>query len=113
LGAAIGRDLSGERPRGIAISGGTVGHDLRIDGLAGRTPSGDSFICGTNVGHDLTIKDGNASATLIDIGGPPDCLAGDSIRHDLVVQNNAGPVVVSANGSLQSPIGHDLTIIGN
>jgi hypothetical protein len=112
-GAMIGHDLSGDHPRGIAAAGGSVGHDLKIDGLTGAPPSGDNYLCSLSVAHDLSVRNGAAGAGLLDVGDPPDCSAGNSVGHDLVVQNNDGPVDVSENGTLASPIGHDQKVQDN
>ena len=114
LGARIGHDLFANRPMGITISGGSVVHDVQIQGVTGVPPGGgDNYICNTSVGHDLIVEDGAANAGRFDIGDPPDCSAPNEVGHDLVVRNNAQPVDVSDNGSAANPIGHDLTVRNN
>ncbi len=113
-GATIGHDLAANNPKGIAVSGGSVAHDVQINGLTGAPPAGgDDYICGVTVGHDLVVQNGMKSASRIVVGGAPDCSAGNKVGHDLVVQKNADAVVVENNGSSGTPIGHNLTVQEN
>ena len=68
----VGHDLVAHSPAGISIDGGSVGHDLRIEGLSGSAGA-QNRICNTTVGHDLVVA-GNANAV---------ALAGNSVGHDL------------------------------
>jgi outer membrane biosynthesis protein TonB len=70
----VGHDLVAHSPAGISIDGGSVGHDLRIEGLSGSAGV-QNRICNTTVGHDLVVE-GNANAV---------ALAGNSVGHDLRV----------------------------
>ena len=70
----VGHDLVAHSPAGISIDGGSVGHDLRIEGLRGSAGV-QSRICNTTVGHDLVVE-GSANAV---------SLAGNSVGHDLRV----------------------------
>jgi streptogramin lyase len=112
-GGAIGHDLSAEDPKAIAVAATSVGHDVQINGPTGAPPGGDNYLCDLSVAHDLVVENGAASAGRVDIGGPPDCSAGNQVGHDLVVQRNAEPVEVSDNGTSASPIGHDLEVQDN
>lgn len=101
----IGHDLVAHSPAGISIDGGSVGHDLRIEGLSGSA-GGPNRICNTNVGHDLVIQGGLASAGSFAVGGGcPD--GGNTVGHDLVVAGNANAVAVAGNS-----VRHDLRIDG-
>jgi hypothetical protein len=70
----VGHNLVAHSPAGISIDGGSVGHDLRIEGLSGSA-GGQNRISNTTVGHDLVVE-GNANAV---------ALAGNSVGHDLRV----------------------------
>ena len=59
------------------------------------------------------VQNSTAAAGKLVIGGQPDCQVGNSIGHDLDVQNNADQIIVSHNGTSAVPIGHDLNIAGN
>jgi cell division septation protein DedD len=81
----VGHNLVAHSPAGISIDGGSVGHDLRIEGLSGSA-GGQNRISNTTVGHDLVVE-GNANAV---------ALAGNSVGHDLRVDgatasNHAAP----------------------
>lgn len=81
----VGHNLVAHSPAGISIDGGSVGHDLRIEGLSGSA-GGQNRISNTTVGHDLVVG-GNANAV---------ALAGNSVGHDLRVDgatasNHAAP----------------------
>jgi hypothetical protein len=104
--ATVKHDLVAQNPVGIVVAGGSIGHDLRIDGMSGSaTPSG-SYVCGTSVGHDLVIRGGLASAGTLLVGGA--CPGGGNrVGHDLVVAGNANAVAVTGNS-----VGHDLRVDG-
>jgi hypothetical protein len=102
----VGHDLVAHSPAGISIDGGSVGHDLRIEGLSGSAGV-QSRICDATVGHDLVVRGGLASAGRFAVGdGCPD--GGNTVGHDLVVAGNANAVAVAGNS-----VGHDLRIAGS
>jgi len=111
-GALIEHDIQAMSARGIALNGGSVGHDVGIQGLTGPA-TGANYVCAVNVGHDLRVEGALASAAMIVIGESPSCTSGNSVGHDLSVQNNAPAVQVVGNGSKATPIGHDLLVQGN
>jgi outer membrane biosynthesis protein TonB len=76
----VGHDLVAHSPAGISIDGGSVGHDLRIEGLNGSAAV-QIRIFNATVGHDLVVK-GNANAV---------ALAGNSVGHALRVDSAPAP----------------------
>ena len=83
---------------GVLMARGiTISHDLQADG--GVT------ICGTTIEHDLHVE--HASGGAVTIGDLGSC-AGDTIGHDLQVENNAVPVTVAGDH-----VGHDLQVHNN
>jgi outer membrane biosynthesis protein TonB len=76
----VGHDLVAHSPAGISIDGGSVGHDLRIEGLNGSAGV-QNRISNTTVGHDLVVT-GNANAV---------ALAGNSVGHALRVASATAP----------------------
>ena len=105
--AAIGRDIVAEGHRTVLLSGGSVGHDLRIDALSGAGQSGGVImICGVDVGHDLTLRHVQTSAGTVAVGGVTPC-SGNTVGHDLIVTDN-GSALVSLNTA-----GHDAICQGN
>lgn len=102
----VKHDLVAENPAGIVVSGDSIGHDLRIDGLSGSATQSGNNVCGTEVGHDLEIHDGLSSAGALLVGSCPS--GGNTVGHDLVVEGNANPIAVDGNS-----VGHDLVVKGN
>jgi hypothetical protein len=102
----IKHDLVAENPNGIVISGDSIGHDLRIEGLSGSATQAGNTVCGTQVGHDLVIDAGLASAGALLVGSCPS--GGNTVGHDLVIAGNANAIVVDNNS-----VGHDLVVTGN
>jgi hypothetical protein len=74
----VGHDLVAHSPARISIDGGSVGHDLRIEGLSGSAGV-QNRVCNTTVGHDLVVV-GNANAVAV---------AGNSVGHDLRIDGAA------------------------
>jgi hypothetical protein len=102
----IRHDLLAQNPAGIVISGDSIGHDLRVEGLGGSATEAGNNICGTEVGHDLVVDGGLGSAGALLIGSCPN--GGNSVGHDLVISDNVNAIVVDNNS-----VGHDLVVSGN
>ena len=130
FGASIGHDVKGDSPASIEIGGvsggvpGSVGHDIRIDGLTGTSATGNgNYICNQHVGHDVVVTDAAASATELFIGDPGvvngnlyGC--GNEVGHDLVAESNRDMLNISGNnpGDYLAPnagVGHDLSVTDN
>ena len=102
-GTSVTHDLTVQSGGVLNAQGITVGHDVKLDGAGGST------ICASSVAHDLTVQGDAAGSALMLIGDRlAGCSAGNTVGHDLVVQNNAGPVDVGNNN-----VSHDLTVQGN
>ncbi len=87
-GATVGHDLRASAPAGIGISGAQVGHDVTITGTTGAGPgrySGNNYICGTAVGHDLIVADSAKGAGPWNLGTPPECDAPNQVGHNATV----------------------------
>jgi hypothetical protein len=102
----IKHDLVAQSPVGIVISGDSIGHDLRIEGLSGSATQAGNSVCSTEVGHDLVIDGGLDSAGAFLIGSCPN--GGNTVGHDLVVSDNVNAIVVDLNS-----VGHDLVVTGD
>ena len=131
FGASIGHDVTASTPNSIEIGGvsggvpGTVGHDIRINGITGTSPTGNgNYVCNQNVGHDVVVEGSASSASTWYIGDPGPIMGGNlvgcgnQVGHDLVVANNANSVDVSGNNptDFENPnagIAHDLTVTNN
>lgn len=126
-GGRIGHDIHASSPAGIVLFGGTtsdgtyvrgsVGNDLRVDGITGSGAPSTNFVCSTDIVHDVVITNSAATAGEWVVGDAPElCLFGNTVGHDLVVQNNKNPLEISDNSLGASPpygIGHDLRVTGN
>jgi serine protease AprX len=93
-GASIGHDLSANQPAGVGIARSLVGHDLSVDGTtgAGPGPDGDNYVCGTTVGHDLTVQNSALGAGAWFLGAAV-CGGPNTVGHDTSAQNNTTAVV--------------------
>ena len=102
-GTSVTHDLTVQSGGVLNAQGITVGHDVKLDGAGGST------ICASSIAHDLTVQGDAAGSALMLIGDRlAGCSAGNTVGHDLVVQNNAGPVDVGNDN-----VSHDLTVQGN
>jgi hypothetical protein len=123
----VGHDIVAINPQSIGIgghdtpTGGSVGHDIIIDGVTGAKPNGlgVNFICNTTIGHDVAVFNSASTAAEFFIGDyDPVCHGGGiTVGHDLAVFANRTQVDVSDqnNGSPPPPwaIGHDLIVVAN
>ena len=123
-------NVTATSPFGISFGGGTtsdgtffrgrVGHDLKVTGITGVSFPATNFVCSTDIVHDVVLTNSAQSAGEWVVGDSPElCGAGDTIGHDLVVQNNLNLLEISDNQSLTGAaplswgIGHDLRVTGN
>ena len=110
-GASIGQDLKANNPAGIRIGAAkqsTIGHDVKISGLTGSIGGKDNTVCNAKIGHDLHLEHSAATAAALVVGDPPDCTAGDTVGHDIHVQENDNHVDVSDSGAT-----HDIHVQNN
>ena len=99
-GTTVSHDLN-VQPGGALIAGGiTIGHDLTMTGAAA------SSICASSVSHDLTVKGAAGPILVGDAAGG--CSAGNTVGHDLVVEDNSATVEVADNS-----VGHDAKVQDN
>jgi hypothetical protein len=101
-----------------------VGNDVQVNGVTGSGPADiaphTNFICSTDIVHDVVLTNSLATAGEWVVGDSPElCNAGNTVGHDLVVQNNKNPLEISDNrvGNNMPPssygIGHDLRVTSN
>ncbi len=102
----VKHDLIARDPAGIVISGDSIGHDLRIEGLSGSATQTGNSVCDTQVGHDLEIEGGLSSAGAVQVGNCPN--GGNTVGHDLEIEDNANAIVIDEN-----TVGHDLEVERN
>ncbi len=94
--AHVTHDVQVKQGGTLIDQGATIDHDLSADHAAGIQMTGDS------VGHDLSISGLGGSAA----GG--NYVRNVTVDHDLTVQDNTAPIVVSGNKA-----GHDLKAQNN
>lgn len=116
-GGSVGHDIIAHDATAVLILGGatgqtTVGHDISLDDSVL-----DNLLCGTRVGHDLSIT-GGLGTVIGDFDGPGQCglfAGGVFVTHDLVVVNNGGGGVAieDNNPATNGGVGHDLVALNN
>jgi hypothetical protein len=128
-GAQITGSVQATSAKGIGLAGsslgpGTVGVDVQITGLSGNGPGSvtknSSYICDTNIGHDLEITGDTSAAGPMIVGDTDeDCTrGGNQIGVDLEVSSNKDRIDISDNKKGTPPssivgIGHNLQVTGN
>jgi hypothetical protein len=127
-GGQIGHNIQATAPAGIALGGGTapdgtflrgrVGNDVTVNGITGAGSGIANFICSTDIVHDVVLTNATSSAGEWVVGDtdPELCRFGNTVGHDLVVQNNKNLIEVSDNSQGPAPpygVGHDLRVTGN
>ena len=86
---------------GVGIAGSISGNVSIVQ--TGSALPGGNWICGAIIGGNLQVTQGAAGASF-DIGGPPSCAAGNTIRGNAQIVQNRATVTVDRNvisGSLQ------------
>jgi hypothetical protein len=132
-GVIIDHDVVMQNARSLQFGGEgeRVGHDFRVNGLAGVPGAGSpypNYICNTFIGHDLAVTQLAATSNLTIEGTGAFSCAPVEVAHDVGLTNNAGFLNVSITGGGGSPppgyqpctdgagpaaVGHDLVASGN
>jgi hypothetical protein len=97
-GTKVTNDVVVQAGGELVANGITVGHDVSI-----TKASGPVSICASTISHDLTVNGSTGPVVIGSTNGG--CSAGDTISHDVNVQNVVGAVDISNNA-----IGHDLVV---
>ena len=87
-GTSVTHDTTVQKGGTLNANGVSFGHDVSENGPNGGT------VCGSTVGHDLSVQNGTGSITICN----------DNVSHDLVVQNETPDQYIGAGNT----VGHDL-----
>jgi hypothetical protein len=117
FGSTVGHDVLGFSPLGVHVNGGgpvgggSVGHDVIINGVTGRPYSFPTNTVCNNVADNVVISNAASTAVPWSIGDRNGSCGGAAltIGNDLVLFHNAGPIEVEdISSAFGGNIRHDL-----